>query len=139
MTHNISLDSAKQMLNAAEDRAETLDVRMNLAVTNREGNLVAFRRMDGAKLVATNIAQNKAYTAAAVKKPTHKLKESAEPGGDVYGLETTDRGRIIVFGGGFPIERDGDIVGAVGVSGGDVSEDMEVARAALDTFDSESE
>jgi uncharacterized protein GlcG (DUF336 family) len=123
------------MLDVAEDAANRLGVPMNLAVTNSEGNQIALRRMDGGKLVSTNIAKNKAYTAAAVKKPTHDLTEAAEPGGDVYGLETTDEGRIVVFGGGFPLERGGEVVGAVGASGGAVEEDVEVARAAVAAFE----
>ncbi|SFG91904.1 Uncharacterized conserved protein GlcG, DUF336 family [Halopelagius inordinatus] len=134
MVNEVTLAEAKSMLDAAESKAEEMDLKMNLAVTNSEGNLLAFRRMDGAKLVAANIAQNKAYTAAAVKKPTHDLKEGAEPGGDVYGLNTTDNGRVVVFGGGFPVERDGDVVGAIGASGADVSEDMEISKAGLDAF-----
>lgn len=135
MVAEVTLAEAKSMLDAAEAKAEELDLKMNLAVTNSEGNLLAFRRMDGAKLVAANIARNKAYTAAAVKKPTHVLKEGAEPGGDVYGLDTTDNGRVVVFGGGFPVERDGDVVGAIGASGADVSEDMEIAKAGLGAFE----
>lgn len=135
MVNEVTLAEAKSMLDAAESKAEEMGLKMNLAVTNSEGNLLAFRRMDGAKLVAANIAQNKAYTAAAVKKPTHDLKEGAEPGGDVYGLNTTDNGRVVVFGGGFPVERDGDVVGAIGASGADVSEDMEIAKAGLDAFE----
>jgi uncharacterized protein GlcG (DUF336 family) len=112
-----------------------MNLDMNIAVTNSEGNLLAFRRMDGAKLVAANIAQNKAYTAAAVKKPTHQLKEGAEPGGDVYGLETTDQGRVVVFGGGYPVTRNGEVVGAIGASGADVSEDMEISKAGVTKFE----
>lgn len=136
MVNELTLAEAKAVLDAAESKATALDVKMNLAVTNSEGNLLCFRRMDGAKLVASNIAQNKAYTAAAVKKPTHELKEAAEPGGDVYGLQTTDNGRVVVFGGGFPLEHDGVVVGAVGASGGAVSEDMEVSQAGVETFES---
>jgi uncharacterized protein GlcG (DUF336 family) len=134
MVRSIPLETAKRMLDAAEAEAEEVGVPMNLAVTNAEGNLIAFRRMDGAKLVAANIAQNKAYTAAAVKKPTHQLKEGAEPGGDVYGLETTDGGRVVVFGGGFPVEDDGEVVGAIGASGADVSEDMQIAKAGREAY-----
>jgi uncharacterized protein GlcG (DUF336 family) len=137
MVGTIPLDTAKAVLDAAEAEAEAIGVPMNLAVTNGEGNLLAFRRMDGAKLVAANIAQNKAYTAAAVKKPTHVLKEAAEPGGDVYGLQTTDESRVVVFGGGFPLEQDGEVVGAVGASGADVDEDMQIAQAGVERFEDE--
>ncbi|WP_226482765.1 GlcG/HbpS family heme-binding protein [Natrinema amylolyticum] len=133
--HSVSLDESKELLDAAEAKANELGVPMNLAVTNNEGNLLAFRRMDGAKLVAASIARDKAYTAAAVKKPTEDLKEGSEPGGDVYGLQSTDDNRVVTFGGGVPIERDGEVVGAVGASGGDVSEDVAIASAGVEAFD----
>ncbi|WP_222912902.1 heme-binding protein [Natrinema sp. SYSU A 869] len=132
--HSVSLNESKEILDAAEAKATELGVPMNLAVTNDEGNLLAFRRMDGAKLVAASIARDKAYTAAAVKKPTAALKEGSEPGGDVYGLQSTDDTRVVTFGGGIPIEHDGEVVGAVGASGGDVSEDVAVAGVGVDAF-----
>ncbi|UHQ98482.1 heme-binding protein (plasmid) [Natrinema zhouii] len=131
----VSLETAKEILDAAESKANELGVAMNLAVTNNEGNLLAFRRMDGAKLVAASIARDKAYTAAAVKKPTEALKEGSEPGGDVYGLQSTDDNRVVTFGGGIPLESDGVVVGAVGCSGGDVSEDIAVASAGVTAFE----
>lgn len=130
--YTLSLAEAKEALDRSEAKATELDVPMNLAVVNNEGNLLAFRRMDGAKLVAASIARDKAYTAAAVKKPTADLKEASEPGGDVYGLQSTDDNRVVTFGGGIPVENDGTVVGAVGASGGDVEEDIAVAGAAVD-------
>jgi len=91
--------------------------------------------MDDAWLPSVNISRNKAYTAAGVEMPTHELAEASEPGESLYGLQTTDEGRIVIFGGGFPLERDGEVVGAIGSSGGEVDEDMEVARAGIDRFE----
>lgn len=133
--YSLALDDAKDALDAAEAKASELGVAMNLAAVNQEGNLLGFRRMDGAKLVAASIARDKAYTAAAVKKPTAALKEGSEPGGDVYGLQSTDDNRVVTFGGGLPVERDGAVVGAVGASGGAVEEDVAVAGAAVDHLD----
>lgn len=137
MVESIPLDVAKQTVEAAEERADELDVPVVITVTNAEGNLIALHRMDDAKLVSVNISKNKAYTAAAVRKPTHDLKEASEPGGDVYGLFSTDENRVIVFGGGFPLERDADVVGGIGVSGGAVEEDMEIAQAGIGRFEDE--
>ncbi len=131
----VSLDESKKILDAAESKAQELGVPMNLSVTNNEGNLIGFRRMDGAKLVAASIARDKAYTAAAVKKPSEALKEGSEPGGDVYGLQSTDDNRVVTFGGGIPLEVDGEVVGAVGASGGDVSEDIAIAGAGVEAFE----
>lgn len=135
MVATIPLAVAKQMLEAAEQKAEELGERMVIAVTNAEGNLIALHRMDDAKLVSVNIAKNKAYTAAAVKKPTHDLTEAAQPGGDVYGLHTTDDNRVIVFGGGFPLEEDGEVVGAIGASGAAVEDDMRIASAGVEAYE----
>jgi uncharacterized protein GlcG (DUF336 family) len=90
--------------------------------------------MDGAWLASVSISRNKAYTAAALDMPTHELAEPSEPGQSLYGLQTTDEGRLVIFGGGYPLERDGEVVGAIGVSGGEVSQDRDVAEAGLDAW-----
>ncbi len=131
----VTLDVAKELIAAAEEKAEEIDVPMCIAVVDDGANLVGFHRMDDALLVSINIAQNKAYSAMAVKLPTDEIGAAAQPGEDLYGIETTDEGRVVTFGGGFPLERDGQFVGGVGVSGGSVDEDMTVAQAAVDRFD----
>ncbi len=108
---------------------------MCVAVVDRGANLVGFHRMDGALLASVDIAQNKAYSAASLQLSTAELSEVAQPGESLYGIHVTNGGRIVVFGGGVPL-RDGDeVVGAVGVSGGSVDEDVTVARAGVDAFD----
>mgnify|MGYP002761418237 FL=1 len=68
--------------------------------------------------------------------PTHELAEPSEPGNSLYGLQTTDEGRIVIFGGGYPLtDEDGDVVGAFGVSGGAVEQDMEVAQAGVSRWE----
>lgn len=91
--------------------------------------------MDGALPVSSDIARNKAYTAAALRMPTHKAGPLTQPGQDLYGLELTNGGKMVVFGGGFPLALNGTVVGAIGVSGGSVDEDMTVAGAAVDAFE----
>jgi uncharacterized protein GlcG (DUF336 family) len=133
----IRLADATGMITAAEERAEEVGVPMCIAVADEGGNLVGFHRMDGALIASIDIARNKAYTAVSLQLSTDAVGEAAQPGGDLYGIETTNDGRIVTFGGGFPVEADGDVVGAVGVSGGSPEEDMTVARAALDAFEDE--
>ena len=135
MSDPIALDDAKELIDAAEARAEELGLKMVITVANPEGNLVAQHRMDDAWLASVNISRNKAYTAAALQTPTHELAEPTQPGESLWGLQTTDDDRIVVFGGGYPLEAGGDIVGTIGVSGGEVSEDMEVAQAGVERFD----
>lgn len=135
MTETIDLDTAKELIEASERNAGEIAVPSVITIANPEGNLVAQHRMDGAWLASVNISRNKAYTAAALEMPTHELAEMTEPGESLYGLQTTDDERLVVFGGGFPLRRDGEIVGTIGSSGGLVDEDMEVAQAGIDRFD----
>ncbi|MFC6724361.1 heme-binding protein [Halobium palmae] len=134
MVESIPLETATELIEAAEDRAEEIENPMVITIANSEGNLIAQHRMDGAWLASVNISRNKAYTAAALETPTHELAEASEPGNSLYGLQTTDEGRIVIFGGGYPLERDGEIVGTIGVSGGAVSQDPYLAEAGVDLW-----
>jgi uncharacterized protein GlcG (DUF336 family) len=134
MVATVPLKQATEVIEAAEQHAEEIGVPSVIAVTNSEGNLIAQHRMDGAWLPSVTISRNKAYTAAGLKMPTHELADVAQPGKTLYGLQTVDEGRIVIFGGGFPLENDGEIVGAVGSSGGMPDEDVEIAEAAVEKF-----
>lgn len=131
----IPLDVAKEVIEAAERRAKAIDTPMVITVANSEGNLVAQHRMDDAWLASVDISRNKAYTAAALDMPTHDLADPTRPGGSLYGLQNTNGGRMVVFGGGYPLTRNGEVVGAIGVSGGAVDQDMDVAEAGVRKFD----
>jgi uncharacterized protein GlcG (DUF336 family) len=133
---DVTLDVAKQLVAAAEEKAEEIDVPMCIAVMNEGGNLVAFQRMDDALLASISISQNKAYTAVSLKLDTETVWEVSQPGESLYGLGNTNEGRIITFGGGIPLESDGRVVGGVGVSGGSAEEDVTVASAAVEAFES---
>jgi uncharacterized protein GlcG (DUF336 family) len=135
MVETLTLDNAKQMIEAAEQHAEEIGVPSVIAVSNSEGNLIAQHRMDGAWLPSVNISRNKAYTSAGLEMPTHELEEPTKPGNPLYGLQTTDKNRIVIFGGGFPLEHEGDVIGAIGSSGGMPEEDREVAQAGVEKFE----
>ena len=134
MSETITLETAKQLIDAAERKADEIGVPSVITVANPDGNMIAQHRMDDAWLASVNISRNKAYTSAALEMPTHELAEPSQPGNSLYGLQTTDDSRIVIFGGGFPLERDGEIVGTIASSGGQVDEDMTVARAGIDQF-----
>ncbi|HZD42839.1 MAG TPA: heme-binding protein [Methanomicrobiales archaeon] len=134
MGESIPLEVATQVISAAEQRAEEIQNPMVVTVVNSEGNLIAQHRMDDAWLASVNISRNKAYTSAALDTPTHELTEPSQPGNSLYGLESCDEGRLVVFGGGYPLEKDGEIVGAIGASGGEVSQDRDVAEAGVDAW-----
>lgn len=128
------LEKAKKMIAAAEKKAVEIGVPMVIAVVDAGGNLVAQERMDNALLASVSIALNKAYTAVALKMTTDQAAAVAQPGQSLYGINTTDNCRIVIFGGGIPIWENGVLVGGIGVSGGSVDEDMSVAKAGLAAF-----
>lgn len=107
---------------------------MVIAVVDGGGNLVAQQRMDDALLVSVGISLNKAYTAVALKMPTHQLAGLSQSGQPLFGIHNADGGRIVIFGGGYPIESDGRVIGGIGVSGGSVEDDMKCAVAGLETL-----
>ncbi|MEF9919219.1 MAG: heme-binding protein [Eubacterium sp.] len=121
------LEMAKVMAAAAEK----IDVPMVISVCDMGGNTVLVHRMEDTLLASVSIAQNKAYTAASLKMSSEEAGAASQPGGPLYGLANCCEGRMVIFGGGFPITVDGKLVGAIGVSGGSVDEDMSVARAGL--------
>ena len=128
---NIKLDQALEVIAAARQKAEEIDVPMVIAVVDGGGNLVAQQRMDDALLVSVDISLNKAYTAVAVKMPTHELAGLSQPGNMLFGIHNADGGRIVIFGGGFPLKQGDRVVGGIGVSGGSVEEDVACATAGL--------
>jgi uncharacterized protein GlcG (DUF336 family) len=132
----VTLEAAKRMLDAAEEEAEDLGVGMCIAVVDEGANLVAFRRMEEGLLGSVSIAQEKAYTAAALEDSTADLAEAARPDASLHGIETDDDGRFVIYPGGVPITDGGDVLGAVGASSGTVEEDAAVAQAGVDAFDS---
>ena len=127
----LTLDVAQSVVEAARQRADEIGVPMNIAVVDEGNNLVAFVRMDGAWLGSIDIAQNKAYTARAFDMATKELAPLAQPAAPLYGIEASNQGRLIVFAGGIPLKLGRRIVGAIGVSGGSVDEDHDVAEAGL--------
>jgi uncharacterized protein GlcG (DUF336 family) len=107
---------------------------MNIAVMDAGRNLVAFQRMDGAWVASIDIAIDKAFTSAGRGLTTREIGEMAQPGQPLFGINTTNGGRIVIFAGGVPLMREGEVVGAVGVSGGTPDEDHEVAEAGVAAF-----
>ncbi|GIF63485.1 PduO protein [Asanoa ishikariensis] len=126
----LTLREATNRTTAAMRKAAELGVAENIAVVDAGGHLVHFARMDGAWLGTIDIAIKKARTAALFERPTAAIGEVSQPGGELYNVELTNGG-LVTFGGGLPIIADGHVIGAVGVSGGGISEDTAVAEAFL--------
>lgn len=132
----LNLDVAKRLIESAEKKAKEMDLAMVISVVDAGGNLVAIHRMDDAWLASIDIAENKAWTSVALKMPTGNLAEATVPKAELYGLNTTNNGRLVVFGGGFPLYDGDKVIGAVGASGSTVPNDEKVAQAAVETFES---
>ncbi len=130
----LTLERAKAVVEAALRKAEEIGVAMNIAIVDAGNNLVAFARMDRAWLGSIDIAQGKAFTARAFDMETKALGKMAQPGEPLFGIHASNNGKIIIFAGGIPL-KDGDtVVGAIGVSGGTVDQDQEVAEAGVAAF-----
>lgn len=126
---DITQVQAEKVIAAAVNKAVSNKLLMNIAVVDAGGNLKAFVRMDGAFLASIDIAIKKAKTARSLNMSTYELSQLTQPGKELYGIEVTNGG-MAIFGGGELIKnKDGLIIGAIGVSGGSVAEDMSVAQA----------
>jgi uncharacterized protein GlcG (DUF336 family) len=133
-SEGVTLDTALHVIASARREAEAIGVAMNIAVVDQGNNLVAFQRMDGAWLGSIDIAQGKAYTARAFDMSTKDLAPLCEPGEPLFGIHVSNHGRLIIFAGGIPLERGGEVLGAIGVSGGSVEQDQTVAEAGAEAF-----
>ncbi|GAA3407444.1 heme-binding protein [Paenibacillus hodogayensis] len=131
----ITLEVAKALLEAAEKKARELGLAEDIAIVDEGGNLIAFHRMDHARLAGIDIAQNKAWTSVALKMPTANLAQAAQPGGPSYGINTTNQGRIVILGGGIPLMKDGMVYGGIGASGATSAQDIEVVNAAVQLYE----
>jgi uncharacterized protein GlcG (DUF336 family) len=125
----INLKDARQVIAAAEAKAHELRQPMNIAVVDAGGNLVSHVRMDGAWIGSIDVSINKAFTARAFDISTARLSENSQPGQQFYGIQNSNHGRIMIFAGGVPLRRNGQVVGAIGVSGGSGSQDQAVATS----------
>lgn len=131
---DVTLAEAQAMIAAAEKKAAEIKLPMNIAVVDSGGNLVAFGRMKDSIMVSIGISMDKAWTAAAFKLPTNVLATLSQPGQPLFGINTTNNGRVVIFGGGFPVKAKDQVIGGIGVSGGSVEQDMEVSQAGLAAF-----
>lgn len=134
----IDLEDALVVLEAAAREAERIGVKETICVADDGGHVVALHRMTGARLTGVEIAMAKAFTAAGHQRATHLFNEPpngpALPGNEAFGINHMYPGRFAIFVGGFPIVHDGQVIGAVGVSGGNGEQDKAVGAAALEAF-----
>ena len=130
----VTLNDARKVIAAAEKKATEIKQPMNIAVADEGGNLVAHVRMDGAWIGSIDISIKKAFTSRAFDIATKDLAEHSQSGGQFFGINASNNGRIMIFAGGIPLKRGGKVVGAIGVSGGSGEQDHAVAEAGAAAF-----
>jgi uncharacterized protein GlcG (DUF336 family) len=130
----VQLPDARRIIAAATTKAEELKQPMNIAVVDAGGNLLAFERMENAWLGSIDIAQKKAFTSRAFDITTQDLGKNSQSGDQFFGIHASNDGKVMIFAGGIPIKQDGQVIGAVGVSGGSGEQDHAVAAAGAAAF-----
>ncbi|MDU6984436.1 MAG: heme-binding protein [Terrisporobacter othiniensis] len=126
----LNLQIAKKIAEFAEEKGKEIKVPIVISIVDDGGNIILIHRMENSLLASIDLSLNKAYTAVSLKMPTDKLKDLCKPGEELYGIQHTNN-RFVIFGGGIPFIYKGKVVGAIGISGGSVEEDICVCEYAL--------
>jgi uncharacterized protein GlcG (DUF336 family) len=126
--NGITCRQATALCEAVLQKARDNGLRLVTAVCDAGGNLVTFLRDDDALVGSIDIAINKAFTAASLKMSTEEVGRLAQPGASLYGIQHTNNGKIVIFGGGVPLLCDGVVIGALGVSGGTLEQDTAISQ-----------
>lgn len=131
---SMTLDMAKMLIDKVEEEAGRMQLSVVIAVVDQSARPVAIHCMDDAYIASYDIALNKAFTSAGLKMSTAELSALSGPGQPLYGIQHTNEGKIVIFGGGEPLKRNGRIVGALGVSGGTLEQDTYLAAYGREIF-----
>ena len=123
----MNLELAVKLIEAVEAKAEENGMRVVTAVSDAAGRPIAIHCMDGAYFGSFDVALNKTYTVSAFRMPTSKLAELCKPGGELYGLQFSNDGKVMILGGGEPLMIGDTMIGALGVSGGTAEQDTDLA------------
>lgn len=132
--HQMTLEKANALIEKVKAKASKMGVRAVVAVADQAGRPVSVQSMDGAYIASFDIALNKSFTSASLKMSTEALSNLSQPGQSLYGIQFTNGGRIVIFGGGEVLEAEGKMIGALGVSGGTAKQDTELAAYGREVF-----
>lgn len=132
-TLSLTLTECDRIIQAGIQKAEAIGVPMVLSIVDQNGDVIETRRMDAALIVSITLASHKAYTAAVARMPTAELAKLSQPGQPLFGIEAS-LPQVTLVGGGIPLIKNGKVVGAVGVSGGSVEQDITVAQAMVNGY-----
>lgn len=135
-TDDMTLYAARALASKVRKKAESMGVKAVVAITNKGANPVLVECSDNSFIASYDIALNKAYTVVALKMTTKELSKLASPDGSLYGIQFTNGGKIVIFGGGEPLRnKNGQIIGGLGVSGGTEAQDTELAKYGREVFE----
>jgi len=134
---DMTLFAAQALSRKVRAKAKEMGVKAVVAITNRGANPVLVECSDDSFIASYDIALNKAYTVVALKMPTKDLAKLANPNsGSLYGIQFTNNNRIVIFGGGEPLyNKDGEIIGGIGISGGTADQDTKLSDYAKEVFE----
>ena len=136
---DMTLSAARRLSEKVREKAKEMGVNAVVAISNKGANPVLVECMDNSFIASYDVAFGKAYTVVSLKMPTSKLKDLAQPGGSLYGIQFTNGGKIVIFGGGEPLyNKKGELIGGLGVSGGTEAEDTALAEYGKKIFESKS-
>ena len=135
VTGTLTLDTARRLSELVREEAARIGVKAVVAVSDKSGRPILVECMDDAYIASYDIALNKAYTVTALKMSTSQLKPLAQPGQPLYGIQFTNQGQIVIFGGGEPLKVGETIVGGLGVSGGSEEQDTALAVFGKQIFE----
>ncbi|MBC8086316.1 MAG: heme-binding protein [Phycisphaerae bacterium] len=130
----VTLADARRIIAAAEAKATEIGQPMNIAVACGGGHLISHIRMDKAWMGSIDISIKKAFTARAFDIATKDLAGPSQPNNQFFGIHASNDGKVMIFAGGIPLKKDGQVVGAIGVSGGSGEQDQTVAEAGVAAF-----
>ena len=130
----MTLSLAKKLAKAVEDKAEEMGLKIVVSISDAGANPILTECMDDAYIASYDVAFNKAYTVVALKMPTITLKGLSQPGESLYGIQFTNGGKIVIFGGGDPLKIGDKIVGGLGVSGGSEEQDTFLSAYGAEYF-----
>ena len=131
---DISLNEARVLSKKVREKAAAIGVNAVVAVSNKAGHPVLVECMDNSFIASYDIAVNKAFTVVSLKMSTYALKSLSQPGGSLYGIQFTNNGKIVIFGGGEPLCSGDKIIGGLGVSGGSEEQDTALAEYGQSVF-----
>lgn len=131
-----TFDKVEEIIKVCIAKAKQINVPVSISIVDKSAQQIAFYKMPDCLLVSSALAYKKAYTSVAMKSATHTLQKATQPGSELYQIETSCDGNIVTFGGGFPLyDKKQNILGAIGISGGSVEEDITIALTGKQVFE----